>query len=277
MMLNREKQRPAAILSALAAPLTLIAATIGLLAPDFYAPYLATLELNIGAYAQDTIAIVVVLIMAPAILAARRGSLRALLIWSGCLGYLIYGYLLYTFDGLYTPLYPLYLAVLGLTIYALISLLAQLDGRAIARTVGPGLPVRAIAAVLAVPLILLPRWLAFVAEGIAAGQAVTLNEVLVIDLAFLIPACVLTAVLVWRRRPWGIIFAGPLLVHIVTLGWSLSLGTLWFYFLGRPVDGLQLVVYLSLALVGGWVLAAYLRHIGQPVQYSGAGAAQPTD
>ena len=44
------------------------------------------------------------------------------------------------------------------------------------------------------------------------------NPVHVLDLAFLLPAMVLTGVLLRRQHPWGLMLAVPLLVFAVTMG-----------------------------------------------------------
>lgn len=259
-MLTCKQIAPFALLSTLAALLTFIAAASGLFIPGFYS--LPTPSLTIGAYAQDVIALPVAAILLAAIYCAWQGSLRALLVWTGCLGYLIYGYLLYCFDEVLTPLYPAYIAILGLSLYSMIGLLGQLDAEAFHQRIAAGMPARLIAVVLAIPLILIPPWLSFVMASAAGRQVIGILSVTVIDLSFVIPAYLLTAVLVWRRKIWGFVFAGVLLVKVTTMGVSLTIGTLWIYFaLGTPIDWIQLPVYVAFAFMGGVTAVRYLRHI----------------
>lgn len=256
-MLFRSSIKPFAILSVLAGLGALVAAAAGLFAPNFYP---LTGGLLTGAWAQDVIALVagaLLLIVAPA---ARRGSARAVAVWGGCLGYLIYGYLLYTFDAVYTALFPLYIAILGLSVYSLIGLLTRLDPAAFRARVGERAPARFMAVVLAIPLLLIPVWVMFVLQGVAAGAPAAINSVLVIDLSFVIPACLLTAVLVWRRQTWGFLFAGLLLAKMTTMGVSLALATFWARAaFGTPVDPVQTPVYAAFAVLGGLALALFLR------------------
>lgn len=264
-MYTRQAILPFAVLSALAAVLTFIAAGAGLFVAGFYEPVLASTTLRAGAYGQDLLALVAAALILAAIALTWRGSARAVMVWAGALGYLIYGYLLYAFDAVYTPLYLVYIAILGLSLYSLIGLLARLDAGAFREHVRASFPARSTAAVLAIPILFIPPWLAFILEGMAQGQSVTINSVLVIDLAFLIPACLLSAVLVWRRRTWGYVFAGPLLVQITTLGLSLSIATVWGVSLGAPQDPL-LPVYAVMAVVGVVAIVRYLRHIGRAAE-----------
>jgi hypothetical protein len=253
--------RPLAVLSLLAALLTILSSAAGLLIGGFYEPVKETTLLLVGSYAQDAVAIVVALLLLGAVRHAWRGSVRAVLLWAGCLGYFIYGYLLYTFDAAYTPLFPAYVAILGLSIFSLAGLLGGLDSQAIARRVSGGVPARALALVLAVPAAMVPPWIAFLIQGTMAGEPAGINSVLVIDLSFVIPASLLSAYLLWRRRAWGFVFAGPMLVKMTTMGGALTLSALWAATRDVPLDPV-LPVYAFMAVVGGAALVTYLRHVG---------------
>jgi hypothetical protein len=80
-------------------------------------------------FAQD---IVNVFIAYPALLVlaflAGRGSIGAYLAWTGVLGYSVYTFAIYTFSIHLGPLFMVYVAVFGLSIYALIGGLASIDG-----------------------------------------------------------------------------------------------------------------------------------------------------
>lgn len=261
-MLNKKVLRTVSILSSLAAVLTLIAAAAGLLAPGFYEPFMPDRAMLVGAYAQDLIALVAAGLMLAAILFTWRGSVRAPLIWVGCLGYLIYAYLLWSFDAVYTPLFPAYIAILSLSLFSTIGLLGQLDAQSFARFIDDDMPARSTAVVLALPVLMAPPWLMFLFQGTVAGEPAAINSVLVIDLGFIIPASLVTAVLVWRRRTWGYIFAGAMLVKMITMSGTLLISTAWGAALGAAVDPVW-PVYLAMVLLGSAALVRYLQRIGR--------------
>ena len=243
-----------ALMSALAAILTLIVVAAGLLVPDFY--HMPSRDLLIGVYAQDLVALLI------AVRATRRGSLRGLMVWAGCLAYLVYGYLLYSFDRVFTPLYPVYIAIMSLSIYSLTVLLARLDGPAFAHQVRPGMPVRLIAVVLFSPAVVVVPWIAGLIDTVRTGTPSPYNSIIVLDLGLLIPACIYSAVQLWQRKPWGLILGGVLLVKAASLGWSLTLGMLYYHFLIAPhPDLVQLPFYAFLALFGAYAVARYLQHL----------------
>jgi len=263
-MLNL-RLKPYAILSGLTAVLVLIAAPTGLLVPGFY-DVLASDELLPGTYAQDLIAIVVALMLIGGIWAALRGSVRGVIVWLGSLGYLIYGYLLFSFDRVWTPLYPAYLAILSLSLFSIIGVLGQIDPKAFRRFVDDKMPVRRLASIFAILLILIPQWLNFLIRNITTLQPDHFNSVLVLDLGFVIPASLVTAVYLWQKRDWGFVLAGLFLVKISTMGWALVIGTLIQQAGGTPIDWGQMVVYLFIATVGAvgmWRYLAHLKGVGE--------------
>jgi hypothetical protein len=93
-----------------------------------------------GIYGQETASVadqataqdlVNLLLVAPLLLVlglrARQGDLTAYLCWLGFVGFTIYNYAIYAFSIRFGPLFLLWVAVLGLSIFALVSSLATTD------------------------------------------------------------------------------------------------------------------------------------------------------
>ena len=70
---------------------------------------------------------------------ALRGSLRAYLLWLGVLIFTVYNYAIYTFSVPFGPLFLLWVAVFGLTIYALIGGVTTMDHMAVQASFTGGL------------------------------------------------------------------------------------------------------------------------------------------
>ncbi len=240
---------------------------MGIFTPDFYP--IASETLMLGAKAQDIIALAAAILMVWAIVQVWNGSTRAVLVWAGCLGYLIYGYLLYSMDKVFTSLYPLYIAILGLCLYSLIGVLGRLNAEKFRPHVDVHMPRRLIALVLAIPAILIPPWIAFATDPALRTAPNAIITVIVIDLSFVIPACLVCAYLVWKRHIWGYIFGGVLLVKLFTMGLSLVIATFWAYFaLGTAIDPLQTPIYIAMMLAGGFAALRYFQHIHDTVEVS---------
>jgi hypothetical protein len=82
-----------------------------------------------AATAQDLVGLIAV---APLLIAlavgASRDALRPWLCWLGCLAFTAYNYAIYAFSVHFGPLFLVWVAVLGLSLFALIGGLATLEG-----------------------------------------------------------------------------------------------------------------------------------------------------
>jgi hypothetical protein len=209
-------------LSASAAVLSAVGAAVGLLAPDrLYGD--ETTVLQDSATAQDLVGLVVV---APLLLAlawaASRGAMRAWLCLLGCLSFTAYNYAIYAFSVHFGPMFLVWVAVLGLSLFALIGGVAglapaALDDRFARASVRlPGWFLVAVAALFGL------LWLREILPDLAAGRPSTsaaewrvpTNPVHVLDLAFFLPGVALSGVLLLRRHWFGYATAAGQLVFL---------------------------------------------------------------
>jgi hypothetical protein len=198
------------------------ASVVGLLAGDrIYAQ--ETVVLFDAATAQD---IVTLLPVAPlvALLAvwARRGSLGAFLCLPGFLAFTAYNYAIYAFSIHFGPLFLVWVAVLGLSLFALIGVLATADVPTIKqRFSGRGMPGPAWF-LIGVGVLFALLWLSEIVPDLLAGDPsrsaqewnVPTNPVHVLDLAFFLPGVITSGVLLLRGRPLGYATAPGQLVWI---------------------------------------------------------------
>jgi hypothetical protein len=182
-----------------------------------------TLALADAATAQDLVGLVVV---APLTLvltyAASRGSLRSWLCLLGCLSFTAYNYAIYAFSVHFGPLFLLWVAVLGLSLFALIGALTRLSPRPLTdRFAGAGVrPAGWFLVVVGVLFALL--WLREIVPDLLAGRPSTsaadwrvpTSPVHVLDLAFFLPSVVLSGVLLLRRHWFGYATAAGQLVFL---------------------------------------------------------------
>ena len=206
------------------AVLVAIAAGVGFFLEDLYRDARVNAAQAVG---QDLITLVVALptLLISAIL-ALRGSRRARLVWLGALGYLVYTYFAHTLAKQFNTLFLLYVALLGLSLYALIGGLATTDFAGIKARFSQGTSAKAVSIFLGVVAILfylmwlcedIPALLAGkVPQGIIDSQAPS-DVVHVLDMAWILPAMVLTAIWLWRGRALGYALAGTLLSFLSLL------------------------------------------------------------
>lgn len=164
------------------------------------------------ATAQD---VVNLLIVAPLLVIlgwrAHRGHLPAYLAWVGCLAYTVYNYAIYAFSVHFGPLFLVWVAVLGLSTFALIGGLSTVDMVAIKERFGGHAVRRPAWVLIAIAVLFTLLWLREIVPDLLAGVPsqsasdwrVPTNPVHVLDLAFFLPAAATSGILLLRRHRLG--------------------------------------------------------------------------
>jgi hypothetical protein len=171
-----------------------------------------TVALADASAAQD---IVNLLLVAPlmTVLAvwASRGSLRAYLCWLGFVAFTVYNYAIYAFSIHFGPLFLVWVAALGLSLFALIGGLSTLDATAVKAWFAGRATSMSAWFLIAVAALFVLLWLSEIVPDLLAGDPsssasdwnIPTNPVHVLDLAFFLPALLASGVLLLRRHPVG--------------------------------------------------------------------------
>jgi hypothetical protein len=143
-------------------------------------------------------ALIVLLVAVPtlacSVLTARRGSTRGLAVWLGVVGYLTYNAVMFCLATPFNRLFPLYVAMLSLSIFLLAGL--AIHASAVGRQLFASRSPRWVAVYIGVVVVLNSLlWLRGVAFAVLAeeptafldGSGLTTNPVYVQDLAFWLP------------------------------------------------------------------------------------------
>lgn len=212
-------------LSVIDAFLVLIASISGIFLKNSYARETPSWALQ--GIAQDIVNLVAVVVLFLAAYFVNKGSIKAFLVWSGVLLYLLYAYVIYAFDIHFNSLFLVYVAILGLSFYALVGGMIHIHLDALQASFSVKTPVRLVSGFLLVLSIMF--YLLWLREEIPALLTGTIppnlaetnlptNPVHVLDLGLYLPAMLLTALWLWRRKPLGYLLAGPLLVFCTLMG-----------------------------------------------------------
>jgi hypothetical protein len=218
---------------------------------------------------------------------AARGSVYGPIGWLGALGFIGYQAVLFLFMTPFNALFFTYVAMLSLSVWSMVALLSRYPVVEFAQHVSPRMPVRALAAYLlvngamfgtlwlraTVPAIFEPWPPTFLDQtGLLTGA------IQILDLAFTLPLMAAAAIWLWKRRPWGYLLSGALLVMLTIE--TASIGTdQWFGAAADPtspaVSASLTPVFTALTVFGLIALASYLRHLRQDIPRAARLAATP--
>lgn len=203
-----------------------MASTWGLVGPSAYEQ--ETANWAVQARGQDIGNLLAVAVLLVSGARYRQGSHGAAVVWLGALLYLVYAFLIYSMALHFNRLFLVYVAVLGLSSYAIVFSVDRLRAadRGFPASGAPRLVGRTS---IAIGVLFAGLWLSELVPATASGvvpQSVAdaglwVNPVHVIDLALLLPAMVIAGVLSVRGRAAGQFFVGPLLVFSVLMGTSI--------------------------------------------------------
>lgn len=257
--------RIAQILTWLIIPLAAAASAGGLFVSGLYGGSPAVAAVSQG---QDLVTLLSIPVLTLANFGMGRGSRRAVLVWFGLVGYLLYAYIGAAFAYDFNALFLIYVAIFSLCVFALALAAAGLDAGALGSAFAPTAPRG--------PVVLFLGLIAFVlgvgetaqavqylvtgrAPELIPGTGTPVNFVFALDLGIIVPLSLLAAAGLWRRRSWGYLLSGALLIKAATMGLAL-LGMTWFGMsAGLPSDGLT-AVWVAIAAGGLGLSAWYFQH-----------------
>jgi hypothetical protein len=241
-----------------------------------------------GLLGQDMFNLVVALpLLLGAMWLARRGSLVGLLLWPGMLFYVLYWYVLYLIGAPFSVLFLLYVSLVTLSAYAIIALVASIDGGRVRQRLAEVVPARLVGGILVVLALLT---LAQDASGAfvtaLSGNAPidpAARHVWISDLALQAPAVLVGGLLLFRGEALGYVAGAGLLLQygLSAIGFVASMA-LQAVLAGSPVDVATSVVLIVFGVVCFVPLALFVlgaarsQHAARPgAETAGAGHTYP--
>lgn len=250
------------IVSIIVTALIVVASLLGLLTAYPYS--LETENWRLQAQGQDIGNLLGAVVFVLSALLARRGSLRAYLVWFGTLFYFVYAYIIYAFAVHFTSMFLLYVAILCACLYTLVF--------AVSRS-APTFSVQygrnfAGYTLISIGLLFGFLWLAEILPATFTGDTpqgiidagLVVNPVHSLDLSLVLPAFILTGVLILRNQKWGIIYAAPWLLFCFLMGSSIVAAMLLMANDGLLASIAPLVMVSAVVLVSIIALMRLLRN-----------------
>lgn len=205
-----------------------------------------------------------------AMVRARRGSRRSVIVWLGALAYVLYNAVIFSFGAVFNSLFLIYVPMLSLAVWSIASLVRRVDVDEVADWFDDRLPSRIIGAYLVfLASAFAGLWLADVVPAIVAngspaslrGTRFNTNPIEILDLGFALPLTALGGLWLWRRRALGYLVAGVMLVMLTIESAGIAVDQ-WFGHLHDPAQPLSTVpMFVVLTVVNAVPLTLYLRSV----------------
>jgi hypothetical protein len=181
----------------------------------------------VQAIGQDCANLIVVIILLISTYHVAKKSLKAYLLWLGTFIYIIYAFSIYAFFIHFNFLFLAYVLIFGLSFYTPVGGLIGTDISNYSKIFLSNTKAKSVSVLLmAIGILFVLLWLSEIIPNILSDKipdsliktGLWVNPVHVLDLAFLLPAMIITSVLLWRKKMLGFLLAVPLLVFSVTMG-----------------------------------------------------------
>jgi hypothetical protein len=199
-----------------------------------------------------------------------RGSLRGRLILTGTLGFILYTYISMCFGAAYNRLFLVYVALFGLSLYAFILSMMSFDLKTLPAHFSTKLPRRWIAGLLFFAAAFLAfAWLGRIAATFAPGAVPALENttsmfIQAMDLALIVPLCIVAAILLLRRSPWGYLLASVGMMKFLSMGTAVSVMGLNMARVGVPINVAELLVFPTITIVNIIMVVLLLKNLDEP-------------
>jgi len=195
---------------------------------------------------------------------AWRGKLIGLLFWLGALFFVLYNYIVYVFAMPLNVAFLLHLALVTLSVYTLIGLVASIDGKAVQQRLTGAVPERLAGGVLTgLGLLFFLRVIGVIVNALTSQTPIAETELALHTSDFLItPAWVIDGVLLWRRKEFGYVAGLGLLFQASMLFIGLIIFLLLQPFLTTaPFVLVDVVVIFTMGLICFIPFAFFVRGV----------------
>lgn len=238
-----------------------------------------TTLMAMGFKAGDAVTLILGVPALISLLRYQRGSVRGGLVLAGTLTYFLYNYGSMAFGAAYNHLFLIYVALMSVSLFALILTLMSFDLAMLPVHFSPHLPRRNIGIYLIVSgVVLLLIWpglsiIPALFEGKAPLEVWSYTTVITyaIDMGIVAPALIVAGIMLLHRNPLGYLLTATLLVFTVILGTNLlTAGTIQMR--AGLIDIRQFIGFVAsfaiLTLYAIWFTLAFFHNLREQISNS---------
>ncbi len=237
--------------------LTFIAALTGILDNGIYTG-LFPLKYIAAQLSQDWLTIGVCVLLTYLIATTRQNDTKKPIIIIGIIGSLAYLYGIFSIERVYNLLYLLYLTIFSMSFFSSIYAISSLEENIIEK-IAVKKAVRYATAIFSITIAILffSLWIsALMPLMISRTQIQNLYSIYFLDLAFVMPAFIITAIMLLRKIKLGYILSPALYILGIFVIFPLGLGEFAQPKFGLPIDYSSMVMSFlltALFISGTWM------------------------
>ncbi len=237
------------------AVLAFLAALAGVLSRDIYVGLFPP-DFLPGAFPQDVLTILVSILLIILAAITKGGDVKRQVVAIGLLGSLFYIYGIFTIERVYNSFYLVYAAVFALAFWSIVISLAGFTSRTFANLSLSDRILRtsAISSLLIAALFTFLWVMALIPLMRDHNRIEYLYSIYILDLCFVMPAFVITALMSFRRNPLGILMTPAMMILGFFVIFPLGLNEL-----AKPSAGMVLSL---VPLIVSFAFAFFMLAIG---------------
>jgi hypothetical protein len=239
--------------------LTLIVAIIGVTVPNIYDKVMDP-KLIPGGYAQDLLTIFICLIMFYVISKTKENDSKKQIVIFGIIWSFWYLYGIFSIEQIYNWAYYLYLAIFSITTWAMIYFLMNLKKDILEKISIPN-TMRKISAWTSITIAVLFNflWISSLVPLIKESNRIEfLYSIYILDLCFIMPAFIITAIMALQKKALGIVLAPVMFIMGFFVIFPLSLGEIAKPFYDQSADFKAMIMSFILS---GLFLVLTILHL----------------
>ncbi|NLB54128.1 MAG: hypothetical protein GX808_14490 [Syntrophomonadaceae bacterium] len=214
---------------------------------------------------QDLVTLVVSSLFLLVIYFMDYNKIKTKIIWLGCLMYIFYIYAYFSFGGITSVFYILYLAIAGLSLFLFFALIIDIARKNMTLNIIDSYPRKTISIYFIISILIVT----FIELSELISKTILLQGELnpyyvfyVLDLSFIFPFIIIIAILNYKKVCWGFLLSGVALIKIITILPAVIFNDIFYrIYTGKFIDLGFDVIASVITIIGAIVLYFYLRSI----------------
>lgn len=197
-----------------------------------------------------------------------KNSLKGRLLLTGTLGYFLYTYISYTFLWMYNPMFIVYVVIMSSSFFAFTLSMMSFDINNLSSAFNKKLPVKFLGGFqifFAAALCLL--WMGKIIPTITKGtvpaglEHYTTLVIQGLDLGFIVPAALLSGVLLIMRKPFGYLLSSVMIMKGFTMGAAITAMIINQYAAGVSMSIIEIIMFPMFSLIIFYCMILLLKNV----------------